>query len=84
VFRAGGPTDRGKIEAVRLVRGDSSQTLDLTRPEGTASRIEVHSGDQILVGRRRNILQDVIAPTSSILAALAAVTTVIIQTTTRR
>ena len=79
VFRAGGPTDRGNLVDVRLIRGVGSQSLDLTRPDVVTSRIEVHSGDQILVGRRRNIMQDVIAPSSSILAALAAITGVIIQ-----
>ena len=80
VFRAGGPTDRGRLEDVRLVRSDgSSLKLDLTRPDVGTSRVEVHSGDQILVGRRRSLMQDVIAPTASILAAFASVTAVIIQ-----
>lgn len=81
VFLAGGPTERGKLEDVRLIRGLSTQSLDLTRPDASTVSLEVHSGDQILIGRRRSVMQDVIAPSSSILAALAAITSVIIQVT---
>ena len=76
---AGGPTERGRLDDVRLLRENGSLTIDLTRPDDSASRVEVHSGDRLVVGRRRNLLQDVIAPASSILAAAAAVTSVIIQ-----
>jgi protein involved in polysaccharide export with SLBB domain len=79
IFRAGGPSDRGRLDDIRLVRDVSSQKLDLTRPELAAARMEVHSGDQIIVGRRRSIMQDVIAPSSSVIAAVAALTAVIIQ-----
>jgi hypothetical protein len=41
----------------------------------------VHSGDQVIVARRYSIMQDVVAPSASILAALASVTTVILQVT---
>jgi polysaccharide biosynthesis/export protein len=76
---AGGATERGRLDKVQLVRQNASRTIDITRPEATASSTEVHSGDEIIVGRRRSIMQDVVAPSSSILAALAAVTTVILQ-----
>ena len=79
IFRAGGPTDRGRLDKVKLVRGQSVQSLDLTRPDVAPVNVDVHSGDQILIGRRRSVMQDIVAPSSSILAALAAVTGVIIQ-----
>jgi polysaccharide export outer membrane protein len=79
IAMAGGPTDRGRLEAVKVIRPIGSQVLDLTRPDAATSRTEVHSGDQILVARRRNIMQDIVAPSSSIVGALAAVTGVIIQ-----
>lgn len=78
---AGGATDRGRLDRVQLVRQAETVTLDLTRPDANASNVEVNSGDQIIVGRRRSVMQDVVAPSSSILAALAAVTGVIIQVT---
>src|SRR5690348_13451415 len=57
---AGGPTDRGRLDQVRLQRGTGSFLLDLTRPEERAMRTSIRSGDQILVGRRRNFVQDVL------------------------
>lgn len=79
IASAGGPTDRGKLEQVRLQRGTSAQVLDLTSLDQRATRITVRSGDQILVGRRRNFVQDVLSPMSSVIAAGAALTTVFIQ-----
>jgi len=79
VAMAGGPTDRGKLDQVRVLRRRGSLTLDLTRPDGSASLVAVHSGDEILLGRRRNIMQDYVAPVSSILGAAAAVAGLIVQ-----
>jgi polysaccharide export outer membrane protein len=81
IAMAGGPTDRGRLDRVSVVRVSGSQRLDLTRPEVGPSSAEVHSGDQIIVGRRRSFMQDVVGPSSSILAALAAITGVLIQVT---
>jgi hypothetical protein len=75
---AGGPTDRGQLEKVSVVREQGSMTLDLLRPDAANSRMQVHSGDQIVIARKRNVME-YIGPASSILAALAGVTTVIIQ-----
>ena len=76
---AGGPTERGQLERVKVNRSTASFALDLTQPSGTAMRIAVRSGDQIIVGRRRNFVQDVLAPMSSVIAAAAAIATVVIQ-----
>jgi polysaccharide export outer membrane protein len=81
IAMAGGPTDRGRLDDVRLIRNATSTKLDLTRPDANATHEVIHSGDEILMGRRRNIMQDIVAPSSSILAALASVTSVIIQVT---
>ena len=81
IAMAGGPSDRGRLDKVELRRLSGSTELDITKPDGSASRVEVHSGDEIIIARRRSIMQDVIGPSSSILAALAAVTSVIIQVT---
>lgn len=74
---AGGPTDRGRLDKVRVLRGSQVLTLDLTKPEEGARTIR--SGDQIVVGRRRNILQDIVGPSSAVIGAAAAVAGVIIQ-----
>ena len=81
VALAGGPTERGKLEEVSLVRRDQKQVLDLTRPDTYAVTIEARSGDQLLVGRRRNFFTDVLAPSSSVFAAAASVASIIIQLT---
>jgi polysaccharide export outer membrane protein len=79
IAMAGGPSDRGRLDRIQLLRRSGSTMLDVTRPEAGAASVEVNSGDQIIIGRRRSIMQDVIAPSAGILAALAAVTGVIIQ-----
>lgn len=76
---AGGPTDRGNVEAVSLVRHEQRQSLDLTRPDTHSATIEVRSGDQLLIARRRNFFFDVLAPSSSVFAAAASVASIIIQ-----
>lgn len=79
VALAGGPTERGKLEEVSLVRREQRQMLDLTRPDTHSATMEVRSGDQLLVGRRRNFFTEVLAPSSSVFAAAAAVASIIIQ-----
>lgn len=76
---AGGPTDRGRLDHVRLIRRQSEETLDLTRLDTRATTLEARSGDQLLVDRRRNFFLDVLAPSSSIFAAAASVASIIIQ-----
>jgi protein involved in polysaccharide export with SLBB domain len=83
IAMAGGPSDRGRLDRVQLIRRNGSTMLDITRPEVGAASAEVHSGDEIIIGRRRNIWQDVIGPSSGILAALASVTGIVLQVTRR-
>jgi polysaccharide export outer membrane protein len=79
---AGGPTERAKLEQVVLIRHQVERsTLDMTLPDSPAATLETRSGDQVLVSRRRNLYQEVIAPASSIFAAAAALASVIIQLT---
>lgn len=79
VALAGGPTERGRLDEVSLVRREQKQTLDLTRPDTRSATIEARSGDQLLVGRRRSFFLDVLAPSSSVFAAAASVASIIIQ-----
>ena len=76
---AGGPTDRAQLEKVQVWRSKEHLTLNLMSTDGAAAQIPVHSGDQILVARSRSIFQDFVAPASSLIAAAAAVTTMIVQ-----
>jgi Periplasmic protein involved in polysaccharide export len=81
VALAGGPTERGKLEEVSLVHQERREALDLTSLDTHAATMEVRSGDQLLVARRRNFFIDVLAPSSSVFAAAAAVASIIIQLT---
>jgi len=78
VARAGGPTQFGRLDRVRLLRGGANggQTqvrLDLTRLESGAAQMSIRSGDQILVERRRSIFSQVILPSVTVIGALASV-----------
>jgi protein involved in polysaccharide export with SLBB domain len=66
---AGGATERGKLDHVKLIRDSREELLDLSRPETGAASRTIRSGDQILVGRSGNILRDYVGPFASILAA---------------
>lgn len=72
VASAGGPTDRGRLDRVTLLREGVSRRYDLVDPSGEGAAITVRSGDQILVARRRDILREYIMPVSSVVAAIAA------------
>lgn len=68
---AGGPGDRGRLDRVRLIRGDAVHVLDLSSELGSG-RALVQSGDEIFVPRRRDVLREVVQPLASIVAAAAA------------
>ena len=74
---AGGPTEQGRLDKVRLIRRDNEITVDLARGYSRYEALPIASGDQVLVARRRdfNLLRDGILPVASLTAAVAAVIT---------
>jgi protein involved in polysaccharide export with SLBB domain len=75
VATAGGVTDRGRLNRIRVLRRDGELTVDLTRTGLAGEEMTVRSGDQILVERRGMVtFRDYIAPAGSL--AMAAVTLV--------
>jgi polysaccharide export outer membrane protein len=77
---AGGVTDRGKLQSVRLQRTGSVAVLDLTDANPAAlANTPIRSGDQLYVARRASIFRDYIAPAGSIAAALAAIANIILR-----
>jgi len=78
---AGGVTERGRLDRVVLRRESGNQIVDITKPYDSVSRVEIRSGDEIVIPRSRNVLQDVVAPSASVIAALAALTSIVIQVT---
>lgn len=75
VVLGGGPTERGRLDRVSLRRGGEQRMLDLTRGDLADSQLLIRSGDEIAVGRRRNILTDVIGPWASVLGAVGWIVT---------
>ena len=73
---AGGPTDVGRLDKVRLIRRESESTIDLARGYSRYESLVIASGDQVLVARRRpgvNLVRDILLPVTSLTAAVAAV-----------
>ena len=69
---AGGPTERGRLNKVRIIRGSEEIEADLTKADSEWARRRINSGDQILVSRKRNFLTEVVAPFAAIVGAVAA------------
>ena len=79
VALAGGATERGRLERVRLYRNGTEVLVDLKSPENGLAQSRVQSGDQIYVDRRISVFREYIAPAGSIVAALAAVANIILR-----
>jgi protein involved in polysaccharide export with SLBB domain len=75
VALGGGPTADGRLDRVRVVRGERVIQVNLTRSSGGLEGLAVESGDQILVARKRHLYRDVVGPFSSLAAAIAAIVT---------
>lgn len=73
VARAGGLSERGRLDRVHLVRDGTLTILDLADPGSETSRLTVRSGDQIYVQRRRDVFREVVAPIASVVAAITSV-----------
>lgn len=66
VALAGGVSDRGQLERVRVFREGREFHVDLTRPEAGAAQSPIRTGDQIFVDRKRSVIRDYVAPAASI------------------
>ncbi|HEU0297939.1 MAG TPA: SLBB domain-containing protein, partial [Longimicrobium sp.] len=73
IVLAGGPTERGRLDRVRLVRGGRESLLDLTDPAAPMAATAIQSGDQFYVSRRNlSIYREYLAPAGGLLAALVS------------
>jgi polysaccharide export outer membrane protein len=79
VARAGGPSERGRLSKVRLLRAGRSLELDLNDPKSSDATMAIHSGDRIIVGRAGNFFRDVMSPLLSLTAAAASLVVVFRQ-----
>ncbi len=78
VAQAGGPNQFGKRDRVRILRkepngGQRELYVNLLDPEGGAATVRVHSGDQIVVDRRRSFFRDVFLPGLSVIGSAASI-----------
>jgi protein involved in polysaccharide export with SLBB domain len=79
VALAGGPSDRGRIDRVRLLREGRETLIDLTATSGFGVNASVASGDQIIVGRRTMVFRDYIVPTVLVLGSLASISSLFVR-----
>lgn len=79
VAGAGGPTDRGRRDRVRLLRDGGESVLDLTKPQAGMAAMPIRSGDQILVDRKRAVFRETLGPIITVAGATAAILNVILR-----
>jgi polysaccharide export outer membrane protein len=82
VAQAGGPNQFGNRGRVRVLRRDPSGrqrefSVSLLDPEGASATTRVHSGDQIVVDRRRSFFRDIFLPALSVIGSTASIYLVI-------
>ncbi|MBA3318963.1 MAG: SLBB domain-containing protein [Gemmatimonadales bacterium] len=77
VARAGGATEQGARNRVRLLRLNPTGAqellfVNLTDPTDGYGRIPVRSGDQIIVDRSKSFLRDILLPTLGVIGSIAS------------
>jgi polysaccharide export outer membrane protein len=77
---SGGPTDRGSLERVRLVRGSTVTRLDLRNPAGAELHLPIRSGDRIIIDRRGRTFGDYFVPVISVLGTIASIANLVRRT----
>ena len=76
---AGGASEQANIRDVRIFRAGTEARIDLSRPDSEARHIQIRSGDQIVVGRKRTNPLQIIGPITSSIAAAAAIASIFIR-----
>lgn len=76
---AGGPTERGLLNEVKVIRDRQEIKMDVSRPDSDAGVLQIRSGDQILIGRRGRSALEFIAPVTSTIAATAAILSLVLK-----
>ena len=82
VALAGGPKDTGRRNRVRVLRQDASGRqhelyVNLLEPQGTAAVTRVHSGDQIVVDKKKSFFREIFLPAISVVGSAASIYLVI-------
>jgi protein involved in polysaccharide export with SLBB domain len=79
VSEAGGAAERGRLDQVRLVRGNAATSLDLTDRSVLYGKIPVLSGDQIFVARESDfdLWRDLVWPITSLGTLAVSIATLV-------
>jgi polysaccharide biosynthesis/export protein len=82
VAQAGGPNQFAQRERVRVLRKDPAGGLrefrvNLMDPQNASATARVHSGDQIVVDRRRSFFREIFLPALGVLGSVASIYLVI-------
>jgi polysaccharide export outer membrane protein len=82
VAQAGGANQFGKQDRVRVLRRDSAGRqrefyVSLLDPESGSATMRVHSGDQIVVDRKRSFFREIFLPALGVLGSAASIYLVI-------
>lgn len=82
IAQAGGPNQFAKRDQVRVLRKDVSGrqrelVVSLLDPSNPSATVRVHSGDQIVVDRRRSFFREVFLPALGVLGSAASIYLVI-------
>jgi polysaccharide export outer membrane protein len=82
VAQAGGPTQNGKREQVRVLRKESNGGqrefyVNLLDPASPGTTIRVNSGDQIMVDRKRSFFREIFLPALGVIGSAASIYLVI-------
>lgn len=75
VALAGGPTERGRRDRVRLVADGRVRFVKLDGTDAAAD-LPIRSGDQFIVEKRGSLFRDVVAPVIGVAGAIAAIVNV--------
>lgn len=67
VALAGGPTERGRLNQVRLLRQGREQMLDMSGAVTDAVELTIASGDRIIIGRKRDSAWEYLGPIANFL-----------------
>jgi len=72
VAAGGSVTEFGRMDRVIVLRNGQELVVNLQRADAATAGMRIHSGDQIRVTRRRNVLRDVVGPLGAVVGAIAA------------
>jgi polysaccharide export outer membrane protein len=75
--RAGGRTDRGRTDRIKLRREGREYRIDLADPSSIRYRTMLQSGDELVIERKHNFWNGVMLPFISLVAAAASVYNVV-------